>query len=231
MKAITSLMCMSLLLILLQNLSAQTLTKDQVLKNMEDANLKYPSLQGAIQKTKHTVGFTDDDDVSSGRFWILRTGTAPRQIKIDIDKPAKELFLIEKGSFKHYRPVAKDAEIKEGMSKDTQAELECVFLGLCQSSAIITQYYDVNLLGQETVNGTKTTLLELKPKDKKHPSGIASIRLWLDSSKWIPIQTRVFETTGTYLNAVYSSISTEKFASSVFKLDIPVKDTNITKLK
>jgi outer membrane lipoprotein-sorting protein len=222
---------MSLLLILFQNLSAQTLTKDQILKNMEDANLKYPSLQGTIQKTKHTVGFSDDDDISSGKFWILRSGNTPRQIKIDIDKPAKEFFLIEKGSFKHYRPLAKDAEVKEGMTKDTQAELECVFLGLCQSTAVITQYYDVNVLGQELVNGTKTTLLELKPKDKKHPSGIGSIRLWMDSAKWIPVQTRVFETTGTYLNALYSNISTEKFGTSVFKLDIPSKDTNITKLK
>jgi len=234
LKTITSLVALGLWLVLLQPLlalSAQTLTVDQVLKNMEDANAKYPSLQGKIFKTKHDGVFAGEDDISSGKFWILHTGNSPRQIKIDLDKPAKEFFLIEKGSFKHYRPAARDAEIKNNLTKDTQAEFECVFLGLCQSSAVIKQYYNVSLVGQETITGIKTTLLELKPKDKNHPKGIGSIRLWLDSAKWIPVQTRVIESNGTYINALYSNISTAKFSTSVFKLDIPVKETNITDLK
>ena len=229
MKAMTGLLAVSFWLALMQPLSAQVPTTEQVLKNMEMANAKYPSLQADIQRRAFVAAFNDLGEPSIGKIWILRSGNSPRRIKIDFDKPKKESFLIEKSSFLHYYPVAKQGDSKS-FSAEGQAEGECVFLGLCQSSAVIQKNYDAKVVGQETIGTVKTTMLELKSKDIKRTMGISTIKLWLDSSTWIPVQTRISQESGNYTEAKYSNIKTTKFSTSVFELKV-AKDANITKLK
>jgi outer membrane lipoprotein-sorting protein len=229
LKTITTVVCVSLLLILLQTLSAQTLTPDQVLKNMEQGNAKYPTLQADIERRAAKPLFNDPGDPYFGKIWIVRTANGTRRIKIDFSKPQKETILIEKNSFLHYYPVTKQGETKS-LSAEGQAEGECVFLGLCQSAAVIQQHYDPKVIGQETIGNVKTTVLELKSKDIKRSRGISTIRLWLDSSKWIPVQTRIIQENGNYTEAKYSNVSTAKFSDSVFEIKLP-KDASINKLK
>jgi outer membrane lipoprotein-sorting protein len=196
---------------------------------MEQGNAKYPTLQADIQRRAFKAAFNDLDDPSIGKIWILRNGNSPRRIKIDFDKPSKEYFLIEKNSFLHYYPMTKQGDTKS-LSNEGQAEGECVFLGLCQSTAVIQQHYDPKVVGQETIGNVKTTVLELKSKDIKRSRGISVIRLWLDSSKWIPVQTRIIQENGNYTEAKYSNISTAKFSDSVFEIKLP-KDASINTLK
>ena len=232
MKKLTVLLRWSLLLVLLQTISAQTPTiptTDQVLKNMEQGSAKFPSMQAEIERRTVSPAFKDPGDPVFGKIWIVRTANGSRRIKIDFDKPKKEAILIEKNSFLHYYPVAKQGESRS-LSAEGQAEGECVFLGLCQSTAVIQQHYDPKVIAQETIGTVKTTVLELKSKDIKRSRGISAIRLWLDSSKWIPVQTRIIEESGNYTEAKYSNISTAKFSESVFDIKLP-KDASITKLK
>jgi hypothetical protein len=135
-KAITSLLTATLAILLIQPLSAQTPTTDQVLKNMEQGNAKYPSLQADIQRRSFNAVFNDSGDLQSGKIWILRVANGSRRIKIDFTKPKKEYFLIEKNSFLHYEPVANQGDSKS-FSAEGQSEGECVFLGLCLSAAVI----------------------------------------------------------------------------------------------
>jgi len=228
-KAITSLLTVTLAIILIQPLSAQTPTTEQVLKNMEQGNAKYPSLQADIQRRTVNVVFNDPGDLYSGKIWIRRVANGSRRIKIDFDKPKKEQMLIEKNSFIHYYPVAKQGESKS-FSAEGQAEGECIFLGLCQSSTVIQKNYDAKVIGPETIGTVKTTVLELKSKDIKRTQGISMVKLWLDSSKWIPVQTRIIQENGNYTEAKYLNFSEAKFSDGVYELKIP-KDANITKLK
>jgi outer membrane lipoprotein-sorting protein len=230
MTATTRLVTLVLMLIVKQPVQAiQNPALDQILQKMEKANTDYPSLQGNIQKAKYTAFLKTLDDPQTGKFWILHMGNAPRRIKFDFDKPVREFILLDKGSFTVYDPATKDGNSKD-IAKDEQSEGECVLLGLCQSSAVIKRNYDIAVLPTETVDGIMTTVLELKPKDKKRAQGIASIKLWLDPVKWIPVQARTTENNKDYWNFKYSDIKTTAFPDSVFKLDIP-KDATIKKLK
>ncbi|HET9132131.1 MAG TPA: hypothetical protein VFO86_14340 [Terriglobia bacterium] len=229
MKKLELLLSSCLLVVLLQPLSAQIPTADQVLKYMEQGNTKFPSLQADIEKRTYTAAFKDLSDPSIGKIWILRSGNAPRRIKVDFEKPSKENTLIEKNSFLHYKPVTKEGE-KKSFSSDGQAEGECIFLGLCQSAAVIQQHWDPKVIGDDTVGTTKTTVLELKSKDIKRSRGISSIRLWLDPFKWIPVQTRTYQENGNYTEFRYSNFSTSKFSDSVFDIKLP-KDADINILK
>ena len=122
--------------------------------------------------------------------------------------------------FVDYYPKTKSGK-KVTFDKDRQPEAECVFLGLCSSTALIKQFYSVTVVGQETVNNVKTVLLELRPKDKKREDLFALIKLWLDADKWYPVQTQIIEMNKNYNIFKYSGFKTGSFSSSVFKLDLP----------
>lgn len=230
MKTVTGLLAFSLCLILFQSLSAQTQTTDQVLSKMEEASRTFPFLQANVQKTKYTAAMGQiTGEPQSGSIWISTPANAARRIKIDFDKPLKEFFLVDKGAMTHYYPGQKTGETKP-VTRDDQAEGECVLFGLCQPGPRIKQNYDIRVVGPETLDGIKTTRLELKPKNPARTNGFALIELWLDSTKWYTIQTRLTETNKNYANYRFSKFQTNKIADSVFKIDI-ARDAEINKLK
>jgi outer membrane lipoprotein-sorting protein len=206
-----------------------TMDTDQVLAKMEQASKNFPSLQADVQKTQYNNAISKFKDPQTGKVWISAPPNAARRIKIDFDKPLKELFLIDKGVLTHYYPGQKTGETKP-VTRDDQAEGECVLMGLCQPGPRIKQNYDIRVVGPETVDGVKTMRLSLKPKDPTHASGFALIELWLDSTKWYTVQTRVTESNKNYANYRFSNFQTGKIADSIFNIDIP-KDAEISKHK
>jgi len=228
-KAITTLLALGIGFILCQPLTAQAPALEQVLKNMEQGSQKFPSIQADIQRRPYNKKFDDLGDPTTGKIWVLRTSDGTRRIKIDFDKPQKEYLLIERNAFTHYTPKNNEGQTKS-FSNEGQAEGECVFLGLCQSSAVIQKNYDAKVVGQETIGTVKTTVLELKSRDTKRMMGISVVKLWLDPSNWIPVQTRIYQENGNYTEAKYTNIKAAKFSDSVFALKLP-KDANITTIK
>jgi len=220
---------LAMILFLFESLAfAQTpaLDTDQVLAKMEQASRSMPYLQANIQRTKYTKITNKTGDPQSGRIWIATPANAPRRIKVDFDKPLRELFLIDKGGMTHYYPAQKTGDAK-AVKPEEQVEGECVFFGLCQLGPRIKEFYDIRLIGPDTtVDGVKATRLSLKPKDPTRLSGFALIELWLDSTKWYSVQTRVTETNGNYVNATFKNFQTVQFSPSVFNIDLKGADIN-----
>lgn len=200
---------------------------EQALAKMEQAGRNFPFIQASVLKTMYNsaVGRIKPDP-QSGKIWIATPANAARRIKVDFDKPVRELTLVDKGVFLHYYPGQKTGD-RKAIQKDDQAEGECVFFGLCQPGPRIRQFYDIRVVGPETIDGIKTLRLALKPKDPGHMSGFALIELWLDATKWYAIQTRTTESNKNYANYRFSNFQTEKIADSVFKIDI-AKDAEIS---
>jgi outer membrane lipoprotein-sorting protein len=84
----------------------------------------------------------------------------------------------------------------------------------------------VTIVGDESVDGKKTTVLELKPKR----SSIKEVRMWMDQQKWVAVQLRVTESTGDYFVLKYSNAKLNtNLPDSVFDLKIP-KDVRVIKM-
>jgi len=199
--------------------SQQTLTMDTVFAKMEKANKDYPYLQGNVEKSIYNDLANKLRFDKSGKIWIAQTGNS-RQVRVEFDKPLKEFWSLDKGVFWDYYPKTKTAT-KVTFKQEQQPEAECVFLGLCGSTTQIKQFYTATLGAAETINGVKTVLVELRPKDQKRESLFSLVKLWLDTNKWYPVQTQVIEPNKNYNIFKYSGFKTGSFSNSVFKLDIP----------
>jgi outer membrane lipoprotein-sorting protein len=100
-------------------------------------------------------------------------------------------------------------------------------LGFGQSSQDLKKNYDVTLLPDETLEGRKMSVLNLKPKGSG--MGLDRIKMWMDQQRWISTQIQAFEKSGDYGIYKFTNIKTNgTISDSVFDLKLP-KDVTVLK--
>jgi outer membrane lipoprotein-sorting protein len=190
----------------------------KVLLHMDQTNQSLSDLTADVTETKVTI-VVNDTSVSTGKLFYRREKNGSKT-KLEYEKPELKTLLIDKSKVLIYEPKIKHLqEIDLGKNRSQ----EVFFItGIGQSGTAIAKSYDVKLLDEESLNGAKMSVLELKPKSEKVSAMFAKIVLWVDRSRWIPIQTRLTESSGDYLTIRFDNMRfNPKLPDKTFKLDIP----------
>jgi len=198
-------------------LSQETMTPDtrRILQHMDLVSKQLTDLTADIRQTKVTL-VVNDTSTDTGKLFLKRTKSGNRT-KLEYEKPVVKILLIDKGKVLIYEP--KINTLQEVDLGKNRAQAEFLLTGVGQSSANLTQTHTVRFLKEETVNGIKTSLLELKPKG---PSMFSQIWLWIDPALGLPIQTRLTESSGDYLTFQLENIKINpKLSDKTFKLNLP----------
>ncbi len=156
-------------------LGQETITPEtrRVLARIDQAGKQLTDLTADIKQTKVTL-VVNDTSTETGKLFLKRTKSGNRT-KLEYEKPEVKTLLIDKGKVLIYEPKIKRLqEIDLGKNR---AQAEFLLTGVGQSSANLTKTYDVRFLKEETVNGSKTSLLELKPKSGKSSHVLADLAL------------------------------------------------------
>ena len=194
---------------------AMTPETRRVLGHMDQAGKQLTDLTADIKQTKVTL-VVNDTSTDTGKLFLKRTKSGNRT-KLEYEKPVVKTLLIDKGKVLIYEP--KINTLQEVDLGKNRAQAEFLLTGVGQSTADLTKTHTVRFLKEETVNGTKTSLLELKPKG---PSMFSQIWLWIDPALGLPIQTRLTESSGDYLTFQLENIKINpKLPDKTFKLNLP----------
>jgi outer membrane lipoprotein-sorting protein len=222
MKKIACLLCFLWLIPVSQAQSTYTL--DQVFAKMDEVAKAFRSTQSDIERTHVTI-LVNDKDVSSGKFYYVRQGKEPR-VRLDLEKPAIQQLLIDKGKLQIYTPNLK--QVQEASLGQHQDKVEMFMaLGFGQSSQDLKNNFAVSVAPDEVVEGRKTTVLELKPKNS---SMFKSVQMWMDQQKWVSIQIKTTESSGDYLNLKFYNIKINpRIPESTFILKLP-SDVRVLKM-
>jgi len=204
---------------------AMTPETRRVLARMDQAGKRLTDLKADIKQTKVTL-VVNDTSTETGKLFLKRLKNGNRT-KLEYEKPEVKTLLIDKGKVLIYEPkINRLQEIDLGKNR---AQAEFLLTGVGQSSANLTNTYDVKFLKEETVNGVKTSLLELKPKSSKVSAMFTQILLWIDPGIGLPIQTRLTESSGDYLTFQLEDIKINpKLSDKIFKLNLP---SDVQKIK
>jgi outer membrane lipoprotein-sorting protein len=199
-------------------------TLDQVFAKMDELAKTFRSSQADIERTHVTI-FVNDKDVSSGKFYYVRQGNQPR-VRLELTKPAVQQLLIDKGKLQIYSPNLK--QVQEASLGQHQDKVEMFMaLGFGQSSQDLKKNFTVSLAGDEVVDGKKTTVLELQPKNS---AMFKSVRMWMDQQKWVSVQIKTTEASGDYMTLKFSDIKiNSNVPESTFSLKLP-KDVRVLKM-
>ncbi len=200
------------------------ITLDQVFAKMDEVSKDFRSTAADIERTHVTV-LVNDRDVSSGKFFYVRKGKEPR-VKLELEKPMRQLLLIDRGKLQMYMPNLK--QVQEANIGPHQDKVEMFMaLGFGQSSQDLKKNFEVTLAGEELVDGRKTSVLDLKPKDT---GMLKSVRMWMDQQKWVAVQIKTTEKSGDYLTLKFTNVKMNaNIPDSVFDLKMP-KDVKVIKM-
>jgi len=221
MKKLLCLLCLVLPVPLSQAQSTYTL--EQVFAKMDEVAKVFRSSQADLERTHVTI-IVNDKDVAFGKFYYTRKGKEPR-VKMELTKPAAQVALVDKGKMQLYTPGLK--QVQEASLGDHKDALE-MFMALAfgTSSEDIKKNFTSTLAGEELIDGQKTTMLDLKPKN----SGVKGVRMWMDQKRWVAVQIKVTEGSDDYFILKYTNIKLNgNIPESVFQLKLP-KDIRVLKM-
>ena len=139
---------------------------------------------------------------------------------MNIEKPARQELLINDDLVHMYFPRINQVQVVN--LGENQNKAEFLAIGFGQSSVDLLKYYEVRLVGEQFINGIATSVLDLKPRSTDFSAIFSNIRLWIDQNRWIPLQTKLTEAGGDYLDVRFSNIKINgRLSDSVFELKLP----------
>jgi outer membrane lipoprotein-sorting protein len=200
----------------------------KVFERIDNAGKSIVDLTADITQNKVTL-VVNDTSTDTGKLLLKRTKSGNRT-RLDYQTPEVKTLLIDKGKIWIYEPNLKRLqEIELGKRRD---QAEFMLVGLGQSSGDLLRAYDVKYLREESVNGNKASLIELKPKSEKASAMFTKIWLWIDYNFGIPIQTQLTESSGDYLTLRLGNIKINpNLTDKDFKLNLPAGVEKISPIK
>jgi outer membrane lipoprotein-sorting protein len=204
-----------------QNASHATIAS--VLGMMDKSASDFRSLTADLENTKYT-DVVKDSSVETGRIYVRRD----QKMRIEISKPDPRTILRTGDNLYVYTPKVKRVE-EFDLGKNRAMVDQYVLLGFGTKSQNLQKSYDVKLTGEEPLDGRKTYLLELTPKSDDVRKKITKIQMWIDTSSWLPVQQKFYETgSADYIQFHYSNVMKNlKIPDSRFKQDWPKDATRV----
>lgn len=199
-------------------------TVDSILTRMDAAGKSFKSLTADLQHIKYTA-VVKDTSTETGRIFVRRD----EKMRIEIATPDKRTILRTGDALFVYNPKINSVE-EYDLGKNRAMVDQYVLLGFGTKSDNIRKNYDVKFVGEEMLDEKNTLVLELVPKSAGIRGQIAKIQMWVDESKWMPVQQKFFEPAeGDYFLFHYSNVKENlpKLEDSQFKPDWPKNVTHV----
>jgi outer membrane lipoprotein-sorting protein len=146
----------------------------------------------------------------------------------DIQQPDKKYVLFADSKVQIYQPRIDQITVYN--AGKNRAEFESfLVLGFGGSGRDLLKSFDVKYLGTEKIGDVNAAKLDLTPKSQKVRNTFAHIVLWIDPARGVSVQQQLFEPSGDYRLAKYSSIElNQKVPDSVFKIKTTPKTKTVS---
>jgi outer membrane lipoprotein-sorting protein len=204
-------------------------TVDQVLEGMGAVGKSFRSFEAKFTQRQYIAVLKEFDSPESGIFQYARAKDGSALLRQETRTPGVRILTIKGGVATVYQPKINQASIVSlGKNKD---KAEYLALGLGQSPGKLRETFDIDLLGEETIDGSGCSVLSLKPKSSATAAFFSSFTLWIKNGSNVPIQQKLQEPSGNYLLVKFAA---EKLnapvSASQFDQKLP-KGTEIQEIK
>ncbi len=191
-----------------------------VMANMDREAKTFRGITAKLKKTEFTA-VVDDTSIESGQMWLKRNGSAVT-MRVEINVPQPKSVGVVKDSAQVYYPKMNTVQIYD-LGKAGALVDQFLALGFGSSGKDLQKNYTVTLGGEDSVDGVKTTKLELVPKSPKVLEQIKKVELWIPVGAGHPVQQKVTEPGGNYYLFTYSDLklNPQGLPESAFQLSLP----------
>ena len=145
----------------------------------------------------------------------LKKGKGGAQGIFDFTDPNPRTIHLSGKTLEVFTPKSKTVEIYDAGKHISTAD-EILLLGFGVSGSELRKNYDVKLAGSETLNGERTSRLELIPKSEEVRKLATKIELWIPEGKSNPVQEKLTQPSKNYKLVVFSNV----------KLNVPLPESD-----
>jgi len=185
----------------------------EILARMDQAANKFQSFTATTKRTEFTAVLSQTEE-SAGSV-RLRKGKGGTQGIVEFTEPNPRTIHIAGKTLEIFYPGANTVEIYDAGKHITTAD-EILLMGFGVSGAELRKNYDIKLAGTETLNGEKTSRLELVPKSDEVRKLATKIELWIPEGKNNPVQEKLTQPSKNYQLVSFSNV----------KLNVPLADSD-----
>jgi len=199
---------------------------EAALTRMDQTAATFKGLTADIHRVSHTE-VVDKNDIEDGNVSAKRFKPGDTRILIHVTKPEEKFYYVGGGKARLYNPKSQEAQEADlGKSKDIVNQLMLLAFG--SNSTDLKAAYTLKLAGLDSVNGEKTTRIELTPKSPDVLKYVKRCDMWI-SEKGLAVQQKFDQGSGDYVLTTYTNM---KMVSNLPdpKLDIP-KGIKVQKIK
>jgi outer membrane lipoprotein-sorting protein len=198
---------------------------EAVLARMDQASPRFKGVAANLTMVSFTAVITDTT-TENGTMKMQRLAPGDVRAIIDFSKQADSarVFGFQGKTVQVYYPNTKELQ-EYAVGKNAN---QFLLLGFGSSGKELSQSYQVKGEGAETVAGSKTTKLQLVPKDPDVKSRLSEVELWVPDDAAYPVQQKFTEPNGNYRRVTYSDIQLNPPISGALQLTVP-KGTKKTK--
>ena len=188
-----------------------------VLTQMDSAAAQFHNAEADF-KAEMYQKVVNETDTQTGKIYFRRSGKGDLQMASQFQPPDDKYVTYSDGKIRIYQP--KIDQVNEYDSGKNRSEIESfMLLGFGGRGHDLQQQFDVQLVGNEDVDGVKTAKLELIPKAERVRNMFNKIDIWVDLSRSISLKQQFFEPSGDYRITHYANIKVNsKINDDVFKL-------------
>jgi outer membrane lipoprotein-sorting protein len=200
-----------------QSASSAAPSLGAVLTQMDSAAAQFRNAEADF-KAEMYQKVVNETDTQTGKIYFRRSGKGDLQMASQFQPPDNKYVTYSDGKIRIYQP--KIDQVNEYDSGKNRSEIESfMLLGFGGRGHDLQQQFDVQLVGNEDVDGVKTAKLELIPKVERVRNMFNKIDVWVDLSRSISLKQQFFEPSGDYRITHYANIKVNsKINDDVFKL-------------
>jgi outer membrane lipoprotein-sorting protein len=194
-------------------------TVQAVFARMDQEAATFKQITGNLKKTEYT-SVLNDTTIESGQMWLKRAGRGV-VLRIEFTEPNARSVSVQGNTAELYYPKINTVQVYD-LGKFGGLVDKFLALGFGGSGKDITKDYAVTLGGEESINGQRTTRLELAPKAAKVLEQIRKVELWIPADAGHPIQQRFVQSNDDYYLVTYSDLKLDPaLPDSAFHLSLP----------
>jgi outer membrane lipoprotein-sorting protein len=195
-----------------------------VLRQIDAAAAKFESAQADFTWDV-LQAVVQEHDIQTGTIYFQRKGSGASSgtamaayVKQQNGQNAPKTVTYTGGELDLYQPGINQLTILKAGANQAQYE-SFLTLGFGGSGKDLEANWEVSCSGMETIAGTPTAKLELKPKQASVANTFSHVTVWVDATRAVSLKQVFAEPSGDTRTATYSNIKVNtKLDPEVFKI-------------
>jgi outer membrane lipoprotein-sorting protein len=173
------------------------------LARMDRSAAEFKSLSAKLKKTTFTA-VLNESSTEGGAILVRRPSAKDLRMLIDFTEPDPKTVAYANKKWQIYYPKINTVQ-EYDFGKQSALVDQALLLGFGTSSADLKKGYSLKYLGEDMVNGSKTSHLELEPKSAEAREHFTRVELWIGEAG-NPVQQKVVQPSKDYYLVTYSDI-------------------------